>query len=145
MRRGLVVLAIAVVAAGCSSDHKTATPTSTTVTTLGTDVPEPRSPQERAVQECAKVAPKDFANAKPTTVGAIHAITGGPSRDGKPVYGYAWILKGLPPQSFAAWCWRKSGTDMYHGYVVGPNGEVVDTGQGSGGAGPPPPGPMQGI
>jgi len=109
-----------------------------TVTTPGTDVPPPRTAQEKAIQACAKVAPQDFVNAKATTVGAIHAIAGGPGN----VHGYAWILKDAPPQSFAAWCWRKVSAHSYQGYVVGPKGEVVDTGEGSSGDGPPGPGPL---
>ena len=82
-------------------------------------------------------------NAQATTVGAIHRIITPPSRDDKPVYGYAWILKGLAPGDFAAWCWRRTGPKSFAGYVVGPHGEVVDTGQGTtGDTQPPAPGPM---
>ena len=139
MRRASIALVVALVAVACSSDHKATPPPPTTAgTTPHTDVPPPRNAQEKAVQACAKAMPKDYVNAKATTVGAIHAMRGGPGN----VPGYTWILKDAPPKSFAAWCWRKAGPDSYKGYVVGPNGEVVDTGQGSSGAGPPTPGPL---
>ncbi len=140
MRRSLVVLGVVVIAAGCSSNYKATPPEhpTTTVTTPVTDVPPPRNAQEKAVQACAKVAPKQFVNAKATTVGAIHAITGGPGN----VHGYAWILKGQPDAAFAAWCWRRTAPNHFKGYVVGPKGEVVETGQGSNGGGPPGPGPL---
>jgi hypothetical protein len=138
VRRVLALLAVAAVAAGCSSDHKAAAPPTTTVTTPRSDAPPPRNAQERAVQACANVAPKEYVNAKATTVGAIHAIRGGPGN----VPGYTWILKAAPPQSFAAWCWRQPKPGYFKGYVVGPNGEVVDTGQESSGAGSPTPGPL---
>ena len=40
VRRASIVLAVVVVAAGCSSDHKSATPTTTTITTVPAQVPE---------------------------------------------------------------------------------------------------------
>lgn len=139
VRRASVILVLTVVAVGCSTDHKAAPPPPpTTFTTPATDVPPPRNARERAVQACAKVAPKQFVNAKATTVGAIHAITG---RRGN-VHNYAWILKGSLPESFAAWCWLEPSPGHFQGYVVGPNGEIVDTGQRSNGGGPPRPGPL---
>jgi hypothetical protein len=143
--RVLVVLAVFVVAAGCSSDHKaTAPPTTTKITTHVTDVLPPRTAQEKAVQACAKAVPRGFVNAKATTVGAIHAITGGPpGQDGKPLHGYAWIFRDLPDQDFAAWCWYEVTPHNFKLLVVGPSGETVDSGQGSSGGGPPGPGPFQ--
>ena len=118
MRRASVALVFALVAVGCSSDHKATPQPPTTSTTPRTDVPPPSNAQEKAVHACSKATPKDYVNAKATTVGAIHAMRGGPGN----VPGYTWILKDAPPKSFAAWCWRKAGPDSYKGYVVGPNG-----------------------
>ncbi len=62
-------------------------------------------------------------NAQPTTVGEIHAITGGPKPSGHP---WANVLRGLPDDAFAAWCWRQSAPQHYDSYVVGPTGQVID-------------------
>jgi hypothetical protein len=35
------------------------------------------------------------------------------------------VLRDLPPEAFAAWCWRRSSPDHYVAYVVGPHGEMV--------------------
>jgi hypothetical protein len=93
------------------------------------------------VQACTKAAHGTFVNAQATTVGEIHGIVFDIGRPRK-AHPYGSILKGLPSDSFAAWCWRRTGPKSYGGYVVGPNGEVVDTGQGSNGGGPPGPGPL---
>jgi hypothetical protein len=96
-----------------------------------------KSAQQRADAACRAAAPHDFVNAQPTTVGEIHAITGGP----KGVHPWAIVLAGLPNGSFAAWCWRQPTHRTYASYVVGPKGQVVDVNSGTQGD-PPTPGPL---
>jgi hypothetical protein len=152
VRRVLVVLAVAA-AAGCSGTNKAATPppsTAPTLTTPHTDLP-PRqiTAQQQADEVCRKATPKDFVNALPTTIGAIHAITGGPpGRDGKPLHPYTWLFPALPDQMFAAWCWHQPTPHNFKLLVVAPSGQggsgqvTLETGQGSSGGGPPRPGPL---
>jgi hypothetical protein len=76
-------------------------------------------------------------NAQATTVGDIHAITGGP----KGVHPWATVFASLPDGSFAAWCWRQPSPRTYASYVAGPNGQIVDAHSGTQGD-PPAPGPL---
>jgi hypothetical protein len=118
MRRALV-LATVVIAAGCSGGAKH----SASPTTAAPPIPVTRSPSlpVRATAECraALKQPDTFVNALPTTVGAIHAVTGGPGN----VRTYTYIYKGKPDGSFAAWCWRRV-PDGYRSYVVGPGAPI---------------------
>ena len=135
VRRLLVVLATAVLFAACSSGHKPVTPPPSTTTSTTAQI----ITQEQADRACRQ-ATTNFVNAQPTTVGAIHAITGGPSRGGKPPY--AWILKNAPPQETVAWCWYQPTPHRFKLIVVAASGEVVHSGQVSNGGGPPRPGPL---
>jgi hypothetical protein len=67
-------------------------------------------------------APYDFLIAQPTTIGAIHAITGGPRPLAHP---WADVLRDQPADAFAAWCWRRPARDLYVPYVVGSGGVVA--------------------
>lgn len=146
MRRVLGLLAVAILAAGCSSGHTTVTaPTSTTRAQAIIDSPLSHvTVQQRADRACKTVAPHDLVSALPTTVGAIRAIVGGtPVRNGL-AHPYTWLLPRTAPDSaFAAWCWRRPTPKHYVLYVVGPNGGVKNAGQGSEGGPPPGPGPLQ--
>lgn len=97
-----------------------------------------RTASERAEDACRAAAPHDFVNAQPTTVGEIHAI---PGPVNTMVHAFSSVLAHLPAADFAAWCWRQPTPHNYASYVVGPNGEVVDTHSTSNGEPPPNPGP----
>ena len=135
MRRWTLVLVFLVVA-GCSG-HKAVAPLPQSSTTVA-----PLTDQERADQACRAAARRDFFNAQPTTVGAIHAITGGPRTSGHPGHPWSNLLAGAPDHSFAAWCWRQPEPQNYVLYVVGPKGEVVPLNVASQGPYPPRPGPL---
>jgi hypothetical protein len=98
--------------------------------------------QQRADRTCREKVPKNFVNAEPTTAGTIHALSGGPARNGGQLHGYTWILRDVPPQDFAAWCWYRVKPHTFKLLVVGPNGQVIDSGQEYGGGRPPGAGPM---
>ena len=93
--------------------------------------------QQHADRACRAAVPRGFVNAKPTTVGEIHGITDGP--DSHP---YWFVLASLPDHDSAAWCWHRLKPHDFELLVVGPRGEVVTTGQGLQGGGPPGPGPL---
>ena len=136
MRRVWIIAIAGIALAGCLGDTATKAATSSTLATTTT------TPYDRAVAACKKAAPGRWMNAKATTVGAIHAIVFDIGRPQK-AHPFGWILKGLGPGDFAAWCWRRTGPKSFAGMVVGPHGEVVDTGQGTeGDTTPPEPGPM---
>lgn len=97
MRRLWIVLLLA---AGCSSSRA---------------ISDPPLPSVRAETQCRAASPHTFVKGTPTTVGAIHAITGG-RRTAHP---WTNLYAGARPDSFAAWCWRHDGGG-YQSYVVGP-------------------------
>jgi hypothetical protein len=103
-----MVIVVMLVVAGCSGG-------STHTVTPSTSLPV------RAAAECraALEEPDSFVSALATTVGAIHGITGGPGN----IHGYAYLYKGKPDGSFAAWCWRRV-PDGYRSYVVGPGAPI---------------------
>jgi hypothetical protein len=111
MRKTLVILASVAVVAGCSSDHKVTPPmpTTTTVTTPGTDVPPPRNAQERAVQACAEAVPypAKLVSSFPTTVGDIRNVTIGTVAPS--------TTQAFPSRNataFGAWCWIQRGKNF---------------------------------
>jgi hypothetical protein len=123
MRAAVILVSVLALAACTGGHHAARAPT----------------PQQRADAAC-EMARRDFFNAQPTTVGAIHAIPG----PVKPTIGaYSNVLSGLPATAFAAWCWRQPAPGTYVEYIVGPNGEVVDNlAESNDSAHPPRPGPM---
>ena len=127
---------VAVVAfSACTSGGHHSSPSPTPPTDRATPVV---SLQQRADAACRAVAPHDFVNAQPTTVGEIHAIPGPVKTI---VHAYSNLLPGLPASAFAAWCWRQPTPHTYVSYMVGPNGQVVDAHSGTQGD-PPTPGPL---
>jgi len=118
MRRVLAVLAVAAFVSGCTSDHKAAPrPTTTTAPSQFK-----LTAQHRATLECKQALryADTFATAQPTTVGAIHRITGGPPHRNGPSHPWSYLYTGKPNDAFAAWCWRSTGNRSYQSYVVGP-------------------------
>jgi hypothetical protein len=133
MRRVLVLVVL--LAAGCTGGSKH----SALPTTAGP--PNPVTPSKslpvRAAAECraALKEPDTFVNALPTTVGAIHGITGGTVPTAHP---WSRLFAGKPERAFAAWCWRRVPTG-YRSYVVGPGAPIfLDMGTDF----PPAPGPL---
>ena len=111
MRRLSVILVILIAAgSACSNGDHLVGPTRA--------VTRAEAAQRHASYVCAKAlnAPETLASASPTTVGQIHALTGGSPA------GHPWsnLFVGKPARSFAAWCWRREGTDSYQSFVVGP-------------------------
>jgi hypothetical protein len=98
----------------------------------------PNTSAQRAENACRAAAPHDFVNAQPTTVGDIHAITGGPRADGHP---WSNVLANVPGTAFAAWCWRQPTPETYVSYVVGPSGQIVHLNVSTHGPPAPLPGP----
>jgi hypothetical protein len=132
MRRALVL--VVVVASGCTGGTKR----SVSPTTAAPPIPVTPSTSlpVRAKAECraALKQPDTFVNALPTTVGAIHRITGGPGN----THVYSYIYKGKPDGSFAAWCWRRV-PGGYRSYVIGPAAPIfLNIGTND----RPPPGPV---
>ena len=123
MRAVLVAVVLAASLTTCSgSPRHGAAETPDATTTEGSNPP---TQQELADHACKAAAGASFENAQPTTVGAIHAITGGPSPSGHP---WKWILASEPDDTFAAWCWRREGpryVAFVVGYGVGPRFVVV--------------------
>ena len=124
MRRGCVLLAIAAAVAGCSSatSHSSSRRSATGVET--TETSRPHTLQDLANDTCRTYADGKFENAQPTTVGEIHAITGGPPRTAGPNHPWKWVLPDLPDKTFAAWCWRRESASHYVSYVVGYPGGI---------------------
>lgn len=93
---------------------------------------------KRAIDMCRAPSPVRFVNAKSTTVGEMHAITGGPSPNLHP---WRSLFPHEPASAFAAWCWREPRPHIYRSYAVGPKGEVNFFGNNIGRNGEPPPDP----
>jgi hypothetical protein len=124
----LAVAGFVLVAAACSSGQD-ATPLPSTTT----------SAADRAIAACRDGATGRFVNARATTVGEIHAITGGPLSASGLLHPWRNVLATEPDKAFAAWCWERDG-GTYTSYVVGPGGQVVHTGASTGSK--PEPGPL---
>jgi hypothetical protein len=103
VRRASAILAVLILAA-CSSgtDHTT--------------------PQSRATIACRAAVkhPATVVSAMATTVGEIHAITGGE----RGMHPWSNLYAGAPRRSFAAWCWRRSGGNRYQSFVIGPGAPI---------------------
>lgn len=114
IRRTLFLLAVAAFATGCSSSYKD----------VSHGLVRPLlSAQQRATVECKGALRNQdtFATAQPTTIGAIHRITGGPRPTSHP---WSNLYQGQPDDAFAAWCWRSTGLKSYQSYVVGPGSPI---------------------
>ncbi|MDQ1447346.1 MAG: hypothetical protein QOC79_317 [Actinomycetota bacterium] len=131
-RSALLLLSVV---AGCSGGgHKASTPTDAPPETVTPSTSLP----VRAAAECRRALknPSTFVSALPTTVGAIHAITGGPLPTAHP-WGNLYADKA--DGAFAAWCWRLVSPTAYRSYVVGPGPPIfLDMGTDF----PPAPGPL---
>jgi hypothetical protein len=93
----------------------------------------------RAIDACrAASRHASFVNAQATTVGAMHAITGGPSPNMHP---WRSLFPHEPANAFAAWCWQEPRPHIYRSYAVGPKGTVNFLGNNIGRNGEPPPDP----
>src|ERR1700688_5208426 len=82
-------IAVVVLIVGCSrGGGRHAAPTTTNVAPSTTSVTTRTAvrfdTQQRAAQACKKAAPHDLYSSSPTTVGAIHSITGGPRPGANP-------------------------------------------------------------
>ena len=93
---------------------------------------------QRAIDACRAASHVHFVNAQATTVGAIHAITGGPNPNAHP---WRSVFANEPADAFAAWCWRETSPHVYRSYVVGPRGAANYFGNNIGGNGEPAPAP----
>jgi hypothetical protein len=93
---------------------------------------------KRAIDACRAVSHVRFVNAKATTVGEMHAITGGPSPNMHP---WRSLFPNESAKAFAAWCWREPRPHIYRSYAVGPKGQVNFFGNNIGRNGDPPPDP----
>jgi hypothetical protein len=112
VRRASLILVLLIAAgSACSNDDHIVGPTRA--------VTRAEAAQRHASYLCAKALhyPETLASASPTTVGQMRALTGGPSPTGHP---WSNLFAGKPGRSFAAWCWRRDGTDSYQSFVVGP-------------------------
>jgi hypothetical protein len=127
---------VAIVAlSACASGGHHSSPSPTPLTDRAKPVV---SLQQRADAACRAVAPHDFVNAQPTTVGEIHAI---PGPEKTIAHAYSNLLPGLPASAFAAWCWRQPTPHTYVSYVVGPSDQVTYDDSTWNGEPAPPPGP----
>ena len=142
--RVLVVGLIAMSAVGC--DDVDQQPSSSQ---SGSTVERPVASQEddasHAEAFCRAALPHgyDFLSARPTTVGEVRALPGGPqtSTPGRGLLADAF--PGVASDEFAAWCW---GHDAEHGaflsLVAGPGGSVHTIGSLRSEEAPPPGPPM---
>lgn len=99
---------------------------------------EAASALKRAIAACRSASHIRFVNAQATTVGAIHAITGGPNPKAHP---WRSVFANEPANAFAAWCWRETSPHVYRSYVVGPRGAANYFGNNIGRNGEPAPDP----